>query len=108
MTQPFGYQKAIGCDAQGRVMVETPPAPTFVMGQAKLLLEILVVTFNAPTHLGHRHQTFERGVGGQRGQDVFRRLALPLGPFDQEPLFVPQLGPPVIPMRSPNTHSRKT
>lgn len=89
-------------------MVETTPDPTFIMGQAKLLLEILVVTFNAPTHFGHSHQTFERGVGRQCGQDVFLRFALPFRPFDQEPLFVPQFGPPVIPVRRPNTHSRKT
>ena len=73
-------------------MMETPPAPTFVVSQAKFLLEILIVTLDAPTHLGHSHQTFERGVGRQRGQDVFLRLALPLGPFDQEPFLVPQLG----------------
>ena len=103
-----GRQKAIGRDAQGRVMMEATPTPAFIMGQAKLLLEILVVALNAPTHLGHRHQTFELGVDRQRGQDVFLGLALPLGPFDQEPLFVPQRGSPAIPMRGPNTHSRKT
>ena len=54
-----GRQKAIGRDAQGRVMMEATPTPAFIMGQAKLLLEILVVALNAPTHLGHRHQTFE-------------------------------------------------
>jgi len=108
VAQPFGDQKAIGGDAQGRMMVEATPAPALIIGQAKFLLEILIVTFNAPTHLGHRHKTFERGVGGQRGQDVFVGFALPFGPFDQEPLFIPQLGPPVIPVRRPNTHRSKT
>ena len=103
-----GRQKAIGRDAQGRVMMEATPTPAFIMGQAKLLLEILVVALNAPTHLGHRHQTFELGVGRQRGQDVFLRFALPFGPFDQEPFFIPQRAPPVIPMRGPNTHSLRT
>jgi len=91
VTQPLGHQKAIGSDAQG-----------------KLLLEILTVTLNGPTHLADRHQTFERGVGGQHGQNVFLWFALPFGPFDQKPFFIPPLGPAVIPMRGPNTHSLRT
>jgi len=90
VTQPLGHQKAIGSDAQG-----------------KLLLEILTVTLNGPTHLADRHQTFERGVGGQRGQNVFLWFALPFGPFDQKPFFIPPLGPAVIPMRGVHAARRR-
>ena len=38
-------EKAIGGDAQGRVMMKAAPATPFIMREAELLLELLVIPF---------------------------------------------------------------
>ena len=34
------------------MMMKTPPAPALVVTQAEILLEVLVVALDTPTHLG--------------------------------------------------------
>ena len=40
--------------------------------QAELLLDSLIVPFNAPAHFSGPDQIYQRGVGGQRRQPVLR------------------------------------
>ena len=42
------HQESVGRDAQRGMVVEPPPASTLVVPQAEVLLQILVVAFNAP------------------------------------------------------------
>src|SRR3954464_15538870 len=49
---PFGDQEAIGGDAQTGMVVEAAPAAALVVPEPKLLLEVLVVAFDAPPELG--------------------------------------------------------
>ncbi len=42
----FRHQKAVRRDAQRRVMVEAPPASSFVMAEPQFLFQLLVVAFN--------------------------------------------------------------
>jgi hypothetical protein len=46
--RPLGDQESIGRDTQRDVVVEPAPSASFVMTQAKLLLEVLVVPFDPP------------------------------------------------------------
>ena len=86
VSQPLGQQEAIGGDAQAGVMMKAPPASALVVAQAEILLEVLVVTLDAPTHLGFKHHALQRHVLGQRAEPVFERLGIALGPLDEQPL----------------------
>ena len=68
-------------------MVEASPTSPLVMTETDLLLQVLVVPFDAPAQLGEIDQLGERGVFRQGREPVLRRLLLVLGPFDQEPFL---------------------
>lgn len=70
-SESFGHQEAIGCDTQRRMMVESAPAPAFVVTKAELLFQVLVIALNTPTHFGHEHQLFYQRIGWCCGQEVF-------------------------------------
>ena len=86
MLQALGQQEAVGGDAQGGMMMKAPPAASFVVPQTQVLLEILVVTLDAPAHLDFKHHAPQRHVLRQRGQPVLQRLGISLGPLDEQPL----------------------
>ena len=48
MLKTICQQEAIRCNTQGGVMMKATPAPSLVVAQAELLLELLIVSFNAP------------------------------------------------------------
>ncbi len=58
------------------MMVEASPAPAFIMAQAKLLLEFLIIALDAPAQLGRVDEPVERRIGRQGGQPVFERLGI--------------------------------
>ena len=101
--QAFEHQKSVGGDAQGGVMVEAAPVTPFVVRQAELGLELLVVAFDHPAPHGIEDQLSEGGRVGQRRQPVMTRLGLTVRPFDQEPL----LGPRQIAVRRAHPHAGK-
>src|SRR5258708_4891730 len=68
-------------------MMEAAPSAAFVMPEAELLLEVLIVAFDTPAQLGEIDQAREADVLRQGGQPVLRRLGLALWPFHQQPLF---------------------
>ena len=87
MFKPVREQEAVRGNAQGGVMMKAAPAPSLVVAQAELLLEILIIAFNAPAHLGGLDQIQKRGVGRQRRQPILGRFGLTDRPFDQQPLL---------------------
>src|SRR5215213_9522184 len=73
------------------MMMEAAPATAFVVPEADLLLELLVVALNHPPCLGGMDKIAQRGARRQVGQPVFRGLLGALGPPDQQPLLRPRL-----------------
>ena len=71
-----------GRDTQGGVVMEARPTSALVMRKTELLLEFLVVSFNASAHLGDEGQLLCGSVGGSRRKKVLGRLGATLGPFD--------------------------
>ena len=68
-------------------MVESSPTSTLVVAQAEVLLQILVVAFDAPALVGNADQLVDRGVLRQSGQEVFARLGVAGWPLDEQPLL---------------------
>ena len=87
--------------------MEATPSSPFEVSEPDLLLELLIVAFDAPAQLCHLDQPAERDVFRKGREPVFGRLFLGFGPLDQEPFFRPAVGELVIMMRSPNPHARK-
>src|SRR3970040_485357 len=104
MFKTICQQEAVGRDTQGGVMMKSTPAPSLVVAQAELLLELLIVPFNAPAHLSDLDQFHQRRVLGQRRQPILRRFGLPGWPFDQQPLLLTQSAAPLVTMRRPHAH----
>ncbi|MCY1373103.1 hypothetical protein D9M69_603530 [compost metagenome] len=90
------------------MMVESAPAPAFVVTKAEVLFQVLVIALNTPTHFGHEHQLFYQRFGWCRGQEVFGWLRFALRPLNQQPLFVTQGAAPIVSMRRANPHGRKS
>jgi hypothetical protein len=64
--ESLSEQEAIGRDAQAGVMMKTPPASAFVVAQAQVLLEVLVVALDTPAHFCFKRHALERHFFGQR------------------------------------------
>ena len=79
-------EKAIGGDAQGRVMMKAAPATPFIMREAELLLELLVIPFDVPARHGRSDQRAQCRVRWQIAQPVVHQFGFALGPFDAEQL----------------------
>ena len=108
MFKTICQQEAVGCDTQGSVMMKATPAPSLVVAQAKLLLKLLIVPFNAPAHFGDLDQIHKRVVSRQRRQPILGRFCLIYRPLDQQPLLCTwRTKPLLVPMRSPHSHSGK-
>ena len=68
--------------AQRGVTVEAAPPATFVMTEADLLFELLIIAFDAPAQFDGVDMLIERDVGRQSREPVFGRFGFALGPFD--------------------------
>jgi hypothetical protein len=88
-------------------MVEAAPPAPFVIAKAKLLLELLIIALDPPPQLCQIDQTIERGIFGQGGKPILRRLGFVFRPLDQKPLFSAQLAPQIIAMRRPHSSPGK-
>ena len=82
--------------------MKAAPVATFVMSEADLLLELLVIAFDHPAPLGGMHQAFEGGALRQVGQPVLGRLRLAVRPLDEQPFLGPRFGPCAVPMSGTN------
>src|SRR3984885_15933138 len=88
-------------------MMEAAPSAPFVVPEPDLLLEFLIVPFDAPTQLGEVDELAEADVRRQRREPIFGRLGFALGPLDQQPLLRCQFrDQPIMP--DPNAKPRKT
>ena len=85
--QALGHQKAIRRNAQGAMVVKPAPASALVVAKPQILLEVLIIALDAPTHMCGAHQIARCGCLGQRGKVVFFRLSLTCGPLDEQPLL---------------------
>ena len=59
--QALGHQKAIRRNAQGVMVVKPAPASALVVAQSQILLEVLLIALDAPTHVRGAHQIAQRG-----------------------------------------------
>ena len=83
-------------------MVETAPAPPFVVIEADLVLEFLEIPFDAPSQFGPCDEVGHGDVGWLGGKPVVVGLFQSFRPFDQEPFLRPGLRALVIPMGGPH------
>ena len=66
--QSLRHQETVRSDAHAGVVVKAPPTPPLIAAQPHVLLEILVITLDAPAHVRGAHQIAQiRGLW-QRGQ----------------------------------------
>ena len=70
---PLGHQESVGRNVRSSVVVEPPPAATFVRAQAEVLLQVLVVALDAPMLMGDADQLVDRRLLGQRRRGDPRR-----------------------------------
>ena len=89
------------------MVVEAPPTSSFVMPESNFLLEILIISLNAPAQLCSIDQPSKADCFGQSGQPVFGRLVLTFWPFDQEPFFRSAFSEVIISMRDANSRAGK-
>src|ERR1700726_2041406 len=100
-------KEAVGGDAECEVMVEAAPPAPFIVTKAQFLLELLIIALDPPPQLCQIDQTIERGIFGQGGKPILRRLGFVFRPLDQKPLFSAQLAPQIIAMRRPHSSPGK-
>ena len=101
-TAPFGHQETIGRDTEGSVVVKPAPASAFVMPQAELLFQLLVIAFDDPALLGQAHQVAKLGIGRQSREPILGRFGFCPWPLDQQPFFRMGLATPVIAVSGTN------
>ncbi len=62
--EAFCHQEPVCGNAQTGVVVESSPAPSLVVAQAEVLLQVLVVTLDTPALMSGADQFVDRGVFG--------------------------------------------
>ena len=86
-------------------MVEAAPSSAFEMSKPDLLLEFLIVTFDAPAQFGNINKFSKRDVFRQGREPVFGRLLLALGPLDQQPFLRARFGELLVAVRRANAQA---
>src|SRR6185437_5888341 len=104
---PLGDQESVSGDGKRRMVVEAAPSASLVVAESKLLLQILIITLDAPAQLGEIDQRLERRGRRQGREKVLGRLLLGRRPFDQQPFFHPWRRPPAIAMGGANAYCRE-
>src|SRR3954463_3882536 len=88
-------------------MMEAAPAASLIVSKAQFLFQLLVIALDPPAQFRQIDQALEGHVRREGGQPVPGGLGLTLGPFDQQPFFVPRLGPPLVTMGGPHPNPGK-
>jgi hypothetical protein len=83
-------------------MVEASPPAPFIIAEAELLLQLLVVARDPPSQLGNIDQTVKADLLGQCGKPILGRPGVALRPLDQQPLFGTRRAQLGIAMRRPH------
>src|ERR1019366_1567941 len=68
-------------------MMEATPVASFIVVQAQLGFQFLVIPLDAPSSHGGGHQALHSSGGGQSAQPVVDGFGLTLWPFDEQPLL---------------------
>ena len=63
----------------------TTPTATFIVIQAKFLLELLVILLDLPSGFGDLYQAAKAVTGGQIAEEIFCRFRGGDGPLHQQP-----------------------
>ena len=90
--QSLRHQKTVCRNAECRVVVKSSPSPPLIVAQSQILLQVLVIALNAPTHVCGVYQVVQCGRLRQCGQLVFLRFGLIGGPLDEQPLLWQEAG----------------
>ncbi len=86
--QALAHQEPVCGDAQTGVMVKTTPVAPFIVMQAQLRLQLLIIAFNPPSALCRGNQCLDRRLLWSRREPVVAGLGLSRRPLDQQPLLV--------------------
>src|SRR5260370_28622090 len=87
-------------------MVEAAPAATFVMAEADLLFQLLIIAFDAPAQFDGVDELVEGDVGRQGGKPIRRRLLFAFRPFDDQPFLATEFGAQSVSMSRIDAHAR--
>jgi hypothetical protein len=79
-------------------MVEATPAAAFVVAEADLLFQLLIIAFDAPAQFDGVDELVEGDVGRQGRKPILGRLVFGLGPLDDEPFLGAGLGAQIVAM----------
>src|SRR5262249_52989034 len=86
--------------------MEATPAAAFKVTEPHLLLEFLVITFDAPAQFGEIDEPLDVDLRRERRQPILCRLLFAFGPLDQQPFLLQ--GCRIDPcMPGANTHTRE-
>src|SRR5262249_441126 len=80
---PFRHQEAICGNAQGGVVVKSPPVAAFVVSQPEFPFEFLIIALDHPAMLADPDQPFQGEVRRQTRQPVATWLLGSDGPLHQ-------------------------
>jgi hypothetical protein len=69
------------------VVVEAAPPAPFIITQAEILLEFLIIKLDPPAQFGQVDQPIEGNFLGQGSEPILGRLGLVFQPLDRQPLF---------------------
>src|SRR5262245_50842859 len=69
------------------MMMETGPTAALIMPEADFLLEVLIITLDAPAHLVEIDEAAERHAWVDGREPVLGGCGLALGPFYEQRLF---------------------
>src|SRR5437870_5355036 len=89
------------------MMMKSAPASAFIVSQAQLLLQFLVVALNDPAVFCHLDQHLEMGLRRQCRVPVISGFGFLSRPFDEQPLFRLKFGSLVVPTGMAHSHSGK-
>jgi hypothetical protein len=87
------------------VVVEAAPSAAFEMSEPDLLLEFLIVAFDAPAQFGNIDKRRKLDVFRHGREPLFGRLLLALGPLDQQPFLWARFGELLVAMRRANAQA---
>jgi hypothetical protein len=100
-------EKTIRGNAQRSVVVEAQPTLAFIVIEADLTFELLIITLNAPTSLRVCDELMQRSRFREVGEPVFSRLVVIRWPLDKKPFCWPNRMTKFIAMCDADTHCRK-
>src|SRR6185312_2964802 len=87
-------------------MMESEPASPFVVVEAKLAFEFLVVALDAPTHLREVHDLRDASTRRQVAEPELDGCCLGRRPLDQQPFEGPRFSSPWLSLRG--SHSKQS